>query len=111
VRDIIQERVGYATTNADMTDTILGKGMASNGALCHEIPARSKGVCYIVNEKSRVPVKARTYWVPDEDVSRIAQETAHLRVQLDSMDPSKDEPDLDDDGSGGAELPPDLFTD
>lgn len=82
LRDLIQQRVGYATTTPDMTETILGKGMAGNGGLCHEIAASQKGTCYIVDESSRTPVRARTYWVPDEEVAGIAASTAHLRVDL-----------------------------
>lgn len=52
LRDLIQQRVGYATTNAAMSETILGAGMAQNGGLCHEIPASLKGVCFVVDESS-----------------------------------------------------------
>ncbi|MGC4154478.1 MAG: FtsK/SpoIIIE domain-containing protein [Propionicimonas sp.] len=81
LRDIVAQRVGYATTNKYMTDTILGDGM-SIAAPCQDIPAAMKGVCYLVNETSRVPVRARTYWIPDEQVGQIAQSGAHLRVDL-----------------------------
>lgn len=86
IRDLIQQRVAYATTNSQMTDTILGQGMASNGAAANEIAPNEKGVCYVVNESSRVPVKALTFWIPDEDVKPLAERTAHLRVQLDWLD-------------------------
>lgn len=82
MRDLIQQRVAYATTNAAMTDTILGAGMASNGGLAHNIAASEKGVCYIVNETSREPVRARTFWIADEDVAGVAASTAHNRVEL-----------------------------
>lgn len=82
LRDLIQLRVAYATTNAAMTETILGAGMAQTGGLSHEIPATLRGVCYIVNETSRTPVRARTYWVPDEEVQGIGERTAHLRIDL-----------------------------
>lgn len=82
LRDLIQLRVAYATTNSAMTDTILGAGMAMNGADSHEIPASLRGVCYYVNETSRDPLRARTFWIPDADVEGIAQRYAHLRVEL-----------------------------
>jgi DNA segregation ATPase FtsK/SpoIIIE-like protein len=82
MRDLIQQRVAYATTNAAMTDTILGAGMASNGGLAHNIAASEKGVCYIVNETSREPVRARTFWIADEDVAGVAASTARNRVEL-----------------------------
>lgn len=82
LRDLIQQRVGFATTNAAMTETILGAGMAQNGGLSHNIAASDKGVCFVVNEESRTPVRARAAWIPDEDVAGIAAQTAHLRIPL-----------------------------
>lgn len=86
LRDLIQLRVAYATTNVDMTDTILGKGMGQLGGLAHEIPAYLKGACYVISESSRTPVRARTYWVPDEDVADLALSTAGLRINLPWLD-------------------------
>ena len=37
LRDLVQQRVAYYTTNPFMTDTILGTGMSGNGGLAHEI--------------------------------------------------------------------------
>ena len=82
LRDLIQQRVAYGTTTVEMTDTILGSGMGRNGGLAHEIPATQKGVCYVVSETSRTPVRARTYWVPDDQVAGLATGTAHLRIEL-----------------------------
>lgn len=86
LRDLIQLRVAYATTNVDMTDTILGKGMGQLGGLAHEIPAYLRGACYVISESSRTPIRARTYWVPDEDVAGLAKSTAHLRINLPWLD-------------------------
>ena len=94
IRDLIQQRVAYATTNSQMTDTILGQGMASNGAAANEIAPNEKGVCYVVNESSRVPVKALTFWIPDEEVKPLAERTAHFRVQLDWLDAESARSDL-----------------
>ncbi|ACZ22798.1 DNA segregation ATPase, FtsK/SpoIIIE family [Sanguibacter keddieii DSM 10542] len=82
LRDLIAQRVGYATTNSAMTDTILGAGASQVGGLCHEIPAAMRGVCYVKGETDRHPVRARTYWVKDDDVDDLATRTAHLRVPL-----------------------------
>ena len=82
LRDLIQQRVAYSTTTVEMSDTILGSGMGRNGGLAHEIPATQKGVCYVVSETSRTPVRARTYWVPDDQVAGLAADTAHLRIEL-----------------------------
>lgn len=82
LRDMIQLRVCFATTNAAMTDTVLGAGMAQNGGLAHELSASQSGVCFVVTESSRIPVRARAYWVPDEEVEEIGTRYAHLRVDL-----------------------------
>ena len=82
LRDLIQQRIAYSTTTVDMSDTILGSGMGRNGGLAHEIPATQKGMCYVVSETSRTPVRARTYWVPDDQVAGLAADTAHLRIEL-----------------------------
>ena len=82
LRDLIQQRIAYSTTTVEMSDTILGSGMGRNGGLAHQIPATQKGVCYVVSETSRTPVRARTYWVPDDWVAGLAADTAHLRIEL-----------------------------
>lgn len=82
VRDLIQQRVAYATATREMTDTILGGGMSQNGGLSHEISAAELGVAYIVNESSRTPRRIRTYWMPDEDIEGHLASVAHLRVDL-----------------------------
>lgn len=82
LRDVISQRVGYATTNPAMTDTILGAGASQAGGLCHEIPPALVGGCYVRGESDRTSRRARTYWVPDDDIERLAEETAHLRVPL-----------------------------
>jgi hypothetical protein len=84
LRDLIQQRIAYATTTVEQTDTILGSGMGrgTKGGLAHEIAADAKGICYIVNETSREPQRARTFWIPDESVGDLARATAHLRIEL-----------------------------
>lgn len=82
LRDLIQQRVGFATTNPSMTDVILGFGAAQLGGLSHEIPTEMPGTAYILNEGSRVPKRVRAFWIPDEDVAGIAESTAEKRVDL-----------------------------
>jgi hypothetical protein len=102
LRDLIQMRVGYATTTSDMSNTILGAGMNLLGGLSHEIPANLKGVCYIVSDTSRTPVRGRTYFIPDGEglegekspVRVISERYAHLRVELPWM-PAEGEPGKD----------------
>lgn len=87
LRDLIQQRVCFATTTGDMTDVVLGKGMGAAGGPAHEIAANAKGVCYIVDETSRVPKRARAFWIPDAEVEGLAKSTAHLRVELPWLPP------------------------
>lgn len=87
LRDLIQQRVCFATTTGDMTDVVLGKGMGAAGGPAHEIAANAKGVCFIVDETSRVPKRARAFWVPDAEVEGLAMSTAHLRVELPWLPP------------------------
>ncbi|WP_255477661.1 FtsK/SpoIIIE domain-containing protein, partial [Frigoribacterium sp. 9N] len=82
LRDLIAQRIAYSTSNPQMTETILGQGSASSGGLAHTIAASEKGVCYIINEGSREPVRARTFWVPDEDIPDLVTKTKHLKVAL-----------------------------
>lgn len=96
LRDLLQQRVAYATTNAAMTDTILGQGMSGNGALAHHIAADEKGVCYVVNVESREPIRARTFWVPDEEIAQLVDSTAHLRVPLPWLEEGMEKMSADD---------------
>jgi len=97
LRDLIQQRVSYGTSTVEQTETILGSGMGrgAKGGLAHEIPADARGVCFVLNESSREPQRARTFWVPDPHVEEIAKLTAHLRVEL----PWLPQPDRSADGT------------
>jgi hypothetical protein len=99
IRDLIAQKAAYATTTREMTETILGSGMASNGGLSHELSADERGVCYVISSSGRWPVKVRTYWVPDEEVEGIAKRFAHNRVELPWLDPRRG---LDGSSTSGA---------
>lgn len=79
-RDLLAQRVAFATTTRQMTDTVLGDGVGANGGDAHLIPQSLKGVNFLTNEESREPRRTRAYWVPDEEVAGVAERTAHLRV-------------------------------
>ena len=36
----------------------------------------------MLSDSSREPIRARTYWIPDDQVDEIAERVAHLRVDL-----------------------------
>lgn len=79
-RDLLAQRVAFATSTRQMTATVVGDGI--EGADAHLIPQRLKGVNYLTNEESREPRRTRAYWVPDDEVAGIAERTAHLRIGL-----------------------------
>lgn len=82
LRDLIQQRISFATTNPSMTDVILGFGSSQLGGLSHEIPTDMPGTAYSMPEGSRVPQRVRAFWIPDEDVAGIAKSTEDKRVLL-----------------------------
>lgn len=82
LRDLIQQRVAFKTTNLPMTETILGQGQAANGGVAHEIPMGQSGTAFIMSEDNPTPTRVRAFWIPDEDVRGLAEQTAHLRVPL-----------------------------
>lgn len=87
-RDLLAQRVAFATTTREMTDTVLGSGVSQSGGDAHLIPQALKGVNFLTNEESRVPRRTRAYWVPDEEVAGIAERTADLRIGLRLSTPS-----------------------
>lgn len=94
-RDLLAQRVAFATTTKEMTDTVLGSGVSQNGGDAHLIPQALKGVNFLTNEESRAPRRTRAYWVPDEEVPDLAERTAHLRVGLTLPEPIPADADLD----------------
>jgi predicted GIY-YIG superfamily endonuclease len=70
LRNFIPQRFSVATRDRATTDTFLGDGASSAGALCHEL--RDKGVGYALNNSDRTPMKVRVAFVPDADLKAIA---------------------------------------
>lgn len=81
IRDLIRERVAFATSTVEMTETIVGSG-SSKRAPAHEIRHDLPGVCFLLAESDREPVRARAYWMDRERARRIADATAYLRVGI-----------------------------
>lgn len=50
IRDLCGQRVSFATTTKDMTETILGKGWASKGAAADLIGEDEKGAAYLLED-------------------------------------------------------------
>lgn len=81
IRDLIRDRVAFACSTPEMTDTVLGGG-AARRAPAQEIRHDLPGVCYLLAEDDRKPVRARAYWLDRDRARRIAEATAYLRLGI-----------------------------
>lgn len=71
LRDLFQIRIAYRTTTPEMTTMIVGA--TTEPVPAHHITQGQKGVCFVTLESEIVPVKARTYLLPDAGVTYFAQ--------------------------------------
>jgi hypothetical protein len=94
-RDLIPQRICFATPNPQVTDSVLGQGSESAGAKCSEI--NTPGVGFSHSEGDRVARKFRAAFVPDS-VTRLV---AMGRLPQDVMDAAEVPPD---DASGRTAL-------
>lgn len=69
-RDLIPQRVCFATPTPQVTDSVLGQGSEANGAECSEI--RHPGVGYSYAEGTRRPLRFRAAYVTDAETRIIA---------------------------------------
>lgn len=73
--------MAFATSTVEMTETVIGSGSAKR-APAHEIRHDLPGVCYLLAESDRDPVRARAYWLDRDQAREIAEATAYLRVGI-----------------------------
>lgn len=90
LRDNIISRVSFSCATDAQVDTILGAGSCHAGARADLIPRNRRGVAYAQTQSSKTATRMRTFWIPDEDVAGIAEETARLRVELPWLDQDVD---------------------
>jgi hypothetical protein len=69
-RDLITQRICYATSNVETTDSILGSRAEANGGRCSAL--QKPGVGYSYDDDIKVPRKFRAAYVSDEDTKLIA---------------------------------------
>jgi predicted GIY-YIG superfamily endonuclease len=69
-RDLIPQRICFATPNPQVTDSVLGQGAEASGAKCSEI--RTAGVGYSHSEGDVVARKFRGAMVTDDETKLIA---------------------------------------
>jgi hypothetical protein len=70
-RDLVPQRICFATPNPQVTDSVLGAGSESLGAYCSDI--REPGVGYSHSEGDKVARKFRAAMVTDDETQLIAQ--------------------------------------
>jgi hypothetical protein len=72
LRNYIPQRVCVKTKTPQTTDTFLGTGAETRGALCSLIDPKDKGVGFADSESAIRPEKFRAPLVKDTDIDRIA---------------------------------------
>ena len=82
LRDLFGFRLALRCNTPQASDTILGQGWASLGYRASNIPSADRGVGYLLAEDG-TPVRLRTFFLSDDDVSELAARATALRVQED----------------------------
>jgi hypothetical protein len=70
-RDLVPQRICFATPNPQVTDSVLGQGSETMGAYCSDI--QEPGVGYSHSEGDKVARKFRAAMVTDDETKLIAQ--------------------------------------
>jgi hypothetical protein len=71
IRDLFPFKLALRCATPPASDTILGQGWASEGADASTIPAKQRGVGYLLSEGAR-PERVKGYRLDDEGVGQIA---------------------------------------
>jgi S-DNA-T family DNA segregation ATPase FtsK/SpoIIIE len=77
VRDLFSFRMALRCTTPEASDTILGAGWAKEGYSASTLDPTIRGVGWLLAEGT-VPLKIRTHYLADDDISFLA-ELAHAR--------------------------------
>jgi len=87
LRDLFGFRLALRCTTPQASDTILGQGWASQGYSAATIAPGERGVGYLLADDG-IPVRLRTFYLSDEDITTLAARAAalrrHQRVELPS---------------------------
>lgn len=78
LRDLFGYRAAMRCSTSAASDTILGSGWATQGYSAGTIDPGLRGVGYLLHE-SGVPVRLRTHWLDDNDVSGLIARARALR--------------------------------
>ncbi|MEV6069249.1 FtsK/SpoIIIE domain-containing protein [Nocardia sp. NPDC052001] len=70
-RQLFPVRIGLKLDEPTQNSMIHGQGAKDRGARCHEIPDTTPGVAYVGEDGTREFVRARAYYVSDDDADAI----------------------------------------
>ncbi|WP_181779108.1 FtsK/SpoIIIE domain-containing protein [Pseudonocardia pini] len=78
VRDLFTTRICLGVTAASHVDMILGDGARERGALADEIPGGDDhaGIGYVIDQRSRLPIRFRACLVTDAEIDELVQQCA-----------------------------------
>lgn len=79
LRDLIAYRIAMRCTTTDASDTVLGKGHASDGFDATKIRMDRPGVGWLLAEQEK-PRQIRSYWLSDPQIEQLAERAALLRA-------------------------------
>jgi hypothetical protein len=89
LRNYIPQRVCVKTKTPQTTDTFLGTGAETRGALCSLIDPKDKGVGFADSESAIRPEKFRAPLVKDTDIDRIAVGAIPEGMQVEAEKPRR----------------------
>jgi hypothetical protein len=78
LRDLFGFRWALRCSTPDASDTILGRGWATNGVTATDVPAEARGVGYLLAEGGQ-PVRCKAYFLDDDTLHTVAARGAALR--------------------------------
>jgi S-DNA-T family DNA segregation ATPase FtsK/SpoIIIE len=78
LRDLFSIRCAFRCSTPDASDTVLGRGWASQGYTAHHIDPAYRGIGYLLADGGR-PVRLRTFYLGDDDLAAAARRAEQLR--------------------------------
>jgi S-DNA-T family DNA segregation ATPase FtsK/SpoIIIE len=79
LRDLFGFRWALRCSTPDASDTILGRGWASQGYSAAQVDPTARGVGLLLQEGG-VPVRLRACWLDDVDLAELARRAEALRA-------------------------------
>ena len=78
-RNLFPTRIAYRLDEADQVDMVLGEGARQRGALADQIPESMPGIGFVKVDGQREPVRIRTAYPTDDDITALCAEYGRLR--------------------------------